>query len=98
MSNDYRLEEAEQTHSDVVADQIATRAAKLVGSRDMSRSEAIKAATEEMRQEYAADNDVTGVAGTLIEETKPSKELTEHQLNAIKLELMDAAIEGAETL
>jgi hypothetical protein len=98
MSNDYRLDEANDDFVEACADEIATRAAKLVASRDMDRKDAIKAATEEMRQERAADDDVTGVLGTMIDATKPSKEIPQAQINAIKAELMDSARDAAESL
>lgn len=98
MSNDYRLDDANDEHVEACADEIATRAAKLIASRDMGRTEAIQAVTEEMRQEIAASDDVTGVLGTMIDVTNPSKAISEAQLNAIKAEIMDLARDAAATL
>lgn len=98
MSSDLSVEDANDQYKEDCADEIATRAAKLVASRDMGHTEAIQAATEEMRQENAASNDITGVLSTMIDWTNPSKETPQAQINAIKLKLMDAARDAAETL
>ena len=98
MTSHLALEDANDNYKEDCAVEIATRAAKLVASRDMGRTEAIQAATEEMRQENAANNDPTGVLETMIDVTKPSKEISQAQINAVKAELMDAARDAAETL
>ena len=98
MGNDVWLDNANDDYLERCAEEIATRAAKLVASRDMGRKEAIQAATEEMRQENAASEDVTGVLGTMIDVTTPSKAVPQAQVNVIKAELMDAARDAAETL
>lgn len=98
MSNDYILDDADDEHKEACAIEIATRAAKLVASSDMGRDDAIEAAANELRQEIAAGNDVTGVLATMIDVTTPSKEIPPTQVEAIKEELMDAARDAAETL
>lgn len=98
MSNDLSLDVANDQFKEACALEIATRAAKLVASRDMGRTEAVQAATEEMRQEGAASNDPTGVLGAMIDVTTPSKEVSQAQIDRIRLELMDAARDAAETL
>lgn len=98
MSNDYNLDEANDDYVEACVEELATRAAKLIASSDMGRIEAIKAVTEEMRQEMASSDDVTGVLGTMIDATNPSKEISIAQINAIKKEIIQAARGAAETL
>jgi hypothetical protein len=98
MSSDLSLDDANEQYREACADEIATRAARLVAARDMERTEAIKAVTEEMRQESAASNDVTGTLSTMIEVVNPSTVAHKAQIDAIKLELIDAARDAADTL
>lgn len=98
MSNDLSLDEADKKYLEACAVEIATRAAKLVASHDMGRNEAIAGVVEEMRQESAAADDVTGVLGTMIDVTNPSKVISQSQLNAVREELLPAARIAARTL
>jgi uncharacterized protein YoaH (UPF0181 family) len=98
MGSDVSVEDAEDKHKEVCADIIATKAAELVASGDMGRADAIETVTEELRQVHEASSDITGTLDTMIRNTEPSKNVPEAQVNAIKLELMDAARDAAETL
>lgn len=58
------VELAEADYREECAQFIANKAAQLVAARDMSREDAIQAATEELRQEIDAQGDITGVQET----------------------------------
>jgi hypothetical protein len=92
------VKDAEDDYRAHCADLIAQRAAQLVAARDMGRDEAIKAATEWLRQEADAVGDVTGVAALDIEPPVPSKAVSPRQVAAIASELLDAAQDAADTL
>jgi len=92
------VEEAEEEYREACAELIEKGAAKLVGARDMTRRQAIEAETEALRQEIEADNDVTGVLGTMLNPPVPSKPIPAAQARAIGRELRDAAGDAAETL
>lgn len=94
MSKDDGMEEFHEA----CAEEIATRAARLVAARDMPRDEAIQTVTEQLRQEREADGDPTGTLATMIRDVSPSKKSPQSQIDAIKNELMDAARDAAETL
>lgn len=90
--------EAEEEYREACAVRIKEGAAKLVGARDMTREQAIEAETEALRQEIEADNDVTGVLGTMLNLPVPSKLIPAPQTRAIGRELSDAAGDAAESL
>ncbi|MCP3655817.1 hypothetical protein [Herbaspirillum sp.] len=98
MGSDLSVDDAEQDYKEACADVIATKAAELVASRDMERSEAIETALEELRQDIEADGDSTRTLETMIRTFEPSKKVPRAQVAAIKLELMDDARDAAETL
>jgi hypothetical protein len=64
----------------------------------MSRSDAIKAATEWVRRENEAEGDLTQVASIENELPEPRLAASLKQVNAIASELLDAAREAADTL
>lgn len=92
------VEDAENDYKEQCAQLIAKTAAALVAARDMPRSDAIKAATDWVRQEIEAVGDVTQVASIENEFPEPSLAAPRKQLNAIELALLDAAREAADTL
>lgn len=91
------VEEAEDEYRDACAERIENDAAKLVGAGDMTRGQAIEAATESLRQEIEADNDDTGALATMLNPPVPSKPIPAAQAGAIGRELRDAAGDAAET-
>jgi hypothetical protein len=92
------VEDAEDDYKEQCAQLIAETAAKLVAARDMSRSDAIKAATEWVRRENEAEGDLTQVASIENELPEPRLAASLKQVNAIASELLDAAREAADTL
>lgn len=85
-------------YREACAIEISKQAAKLVAAGDMSRKDAISAATEWQRRAGEALGDVTGVLA--IENTlpTPSKEAPPAELAAIEKELLDDARDAADTL
>ncbi|WP_338846654.1 hypothetical protein V8J88_23205 [Massilia sp. W12] len=98
MGSDISLCYANEEYLERCAVEIAGRAAMPVALHKMERMEAIRAATEEIRQENAAHYDVTGVLGTMIDVAPPSKTVSQAQIKAIQEELIDLARDAAETL
>ena len=92
------VEDAENEYKEQCAQLIAETAARLVATRDMSRSDAIEAATEWVRRENEAEGDLTQVAFIENEFPEPSSAAASKQINAIALELLDDAREAADTL
>jgi len=92
------VEEAEEEYREACADLIEKGGAKLVGAHDMTRRQAIEAETEALRQEIEADNDITGVLGTMLNSPVPSKPISKAQERAIGRELHEAAQDAARSL
>lgn len=92
------VEEAEEVYREACAKLIEEGAAKLVGARDMTRRAAIEAEAEALRQQFEAENDVTGVLETMLNPPVPSKPIPEAQARAIGRELRDVADDAAQTL
>lgn len=92
------VEDAEDDYKEKCAQLIARKAAELVASREASRSEAIEAVTEWLRNERAANGDPTGVSEVENEEPCASKASPSAQITAIAAELLDDARDAADSL
>lgn len=92
------VESAMEQYREDCAKVIAKQAAQLVAARDMSRDDAIQAATEWLRRENEAEGDVTGILAIENEHPSPSKVVPSNQIAAIERDLLDAAREAADTL
>jgi hypothetical protein len=98
IGSSWAIEMDEEKHREALALEIATRAAKWVAAGDKSRDNAIADAAEELRQEIEAGNDETGTLTAELHDNHASKGASRQQIEAIRLELMDAAREAAEDL
>lgn len=91
------VEDGEVKYRAACAKRIEIDAAELVAAGDMTREEAIAAATGALRQEIDADGDDTGTLATMLNPPVPSKPVPAAQVRAIGRELRDAAGDAAKT-
>ncbi|CAM8642719.1 hypothetical protein MCEMSEM18_03533 [Comamonadaceae bacterium] len=92
------VEDAEGDHKEKCARLISRKAAELVASRDASRSDAIKQATEWLRHELATHSDHSGVTDMENKEPHASKAPPSAQIAAIAAELLNEARDAADSL
>lgn len=98
IGSSWAVEVDEEKYREALALEIATRAARWVAAGDKTRDQAIADAAEELRQEIEAGNDATGTLTAELRDDPASKGASRQQIEAIRLELMDAAREAAENL
>lgn len=98
IGSSWAVELEEEKHREALALQIATRAARWVAAGDKSREQAVADAAEELRQEIEAGNDSTGTLSAELRDDPASKGASRQQIEAIRLQLMDAAREAADNL